>query len=365
MVLMTEIIGARFRKTGKIYYFDPLGINIEVGSNVILETSHGEKAGIVAIANRKVLKVKNPLKRVIRFANEEDLRIIKLEREREAQAIKVCAQKIEQHGLEMRLIDAEFSFDNLKIIFYFKSESRVDFRELVKTLASVFKMRIELRQVGSRDEARILNGLGVCGRSLCCAAFLDGFHSIKMDMAKEQGLMLNPSKISGVCSRLMCCIKYEEESYEHFNSGVPNIGDWARTPDGDGEVIAVNALWQKIKISVRKNKSDPPVISDFPIDKIKILSGAPPKRACESEAAASNCGCCVNCSNKKTRPNAPVSRRMPLRVKERADSSDIDLDAQIEAQIESKIREVDRKYQRREPHKNPRRVKTKNKNSFS
>ena len=288
-----EIIGVRFRKVGKIYYFDPCGQKIEFNTPVIVETVRGVEYGITVISNRNVENIDIPVKKIIRVATEADIRQEESKQEREQKAVSACLEKIKQHDLDMHLVDVEITFDLNKIIFYFTAEGRVDFRELVKSLASIFRMRIELRQIGVRDEAKIINGMGICGRTLCCATFLDEFQPVSIKMAKDQGMSLNPTKISGVCGRLMCCLKYEEETYEYLNRNLPLIGDWVHTPDGDGEVLSVNILRQLAKVTVKKNKQDDPTVSFYPIDDIKILAheALEPKcqKHCDNGAACGSC----------------------------------------------------------------------------
>ena len=239
---MLTVIGVRFRAAGKIYYFDPADRQIKIGDHVIVETARGIEYGYVVLGNREVdeTKVIPPLKPVIRMATDEDRAIEAKNKEKEKEAFKICQEKIKKHNLEMKLIDAEYTFDNNKVLFYFTADGRIDFRELVKDLASVFKTRIELRQVGVRDETKIMGGIGICGRPLCCHSYLSEFIPVSIKMAKEQNLSLNPTKISGVCGRLMCCLKNEEETYEVLNSKLPGIGDTVTTADGlRGEVHSV------------------------------------------------------------------------------------------------------------------------------
>ena len=238
---MITVIGVRFRSGGKVYYFGPGQMEIKSGDHVIVETARGVEYGYVVLGNRQVedSKVIQPLKSVIRMATAEK------------DAFGICQEKIRKHGLEMKLIDVEYTFDNNKILFYFTADGRIDFRELVKDLASVFKTRIELRQVGVRDETKIVGGVGICGRELCCHSYLSEFIPVSIRMAKEQNLSLNPTKISGVCGRLMCCLKNEEETYEYLNSNLPNVGDFVTTDDGlKGEVHSVNVLRQQVKVIV-------------------------------------------------------------------------------------------------------------------
>jgi len=271
---MIDIVGVRFKHVGKIYYFDPNGLTIEKGDAVIVETARGIEYGMTELANRSIPEesVVTPLKKVIRVATEEDTRKEESNKKREKEAYGICLEKIKQHKLDMKLIDVELTFDLTKIIFYFTSDGRVDFRELVKELASIFRMRIELRQIGVRDESKMLNGIGICGRTLCCATFLGEFQPVSIKMAKEQNLSLNPTKISGICGRLMCCLKYEEETYEYLNAKLPNEGDLVRTPEGDGEVLAVHVLRQIVKVAVRKKNTDDPNVGFYAVDEIKVLS---------------------------------------------------------------------------------------------
>lgn len=250
---MIKVIGVRFRRAGKIYYFDPLDFEIQQGDNVIVETARGIEYGAVVLAPREVEEdtIVQPLKPVIRPASLEDDEIERNNKEREKEAFQICLEKIAKHNLEMKLIDCEYTFDNNKVLFYFTADGRIDFRELVKDLAAVFKTRIELRQIGVRDETKILGGIGVCGRPLCCHSYLTDFVPVSIKMAKEQNLSLNPTKISGVCGRLMCCLKNEEEAYEELNSKLPNVGDFVTTKDGlKGEVQSTSVLKQLVKVIV-------------------------------------------------------------------------------------------------------------------
>lgn len=256
---MTNVVGVRFRNAGKIYFFAPGDLNIEAGDHVIVETARGVEYGHVVLAPRDVEddKVIAPLKTVIRIATPEDDVIEAKNREKEKDAFKICLEKIAKHNLEMKLIGTEYTFDNNKVLFYFTADGRIDFRELVKDLAAVFKTRIELRQIGVRDETKLIGGIGVCGRPLCCSSYMSDFIPVSIKMAKEQNLSLNPSKISGVCGRLMCCLKYEEETYEYLNSRLPNVGDNVTTPEGlRGEVHSVNVLRQLVKVIVTVDGDD-------------------------------------------------------------------------------------------------------------
>lgn len=250
---MTKVIGVRFRTAGKVYFFDPLQLEIKRGDHVIVETARGIEFGTVVAGVHEVEddKVIQPLKPVMRLAGERDIEQEAANKEKEKEAFKICKEKILKHGLEMKLIDAEYTFDNNKVLFYFTADGRIDFRELVKDLASVFKTRIELRQIGVRDETKIRGGIGICGRPLCCHSYLSDFVPVSIKMAKEQNLSLNPTKISGVCGRLMCCLKNEEDTYEELNRKLPGVGDYVQTADGlHGEVQSVNVLRQLVKVLV-------------------------------------------------------------------------------------------------------------------
>lgn len=269
---MITVIGVRFRTAGKIYYFDPAGRRIKTGDHVIVETARGIEFGYVVLGSRDVeeSKVVPPLKTVIRMATAEDESVEVRNKEKEKEAFRICQEKIKKHNLEMKLIDAEYTFDNNKVLFYFTADGRIDFRELVKDLASVFKTRIELRQVGVRDETKIMGGVGICGRTLCCHSYLSEFIPVSIKMAKEQNLSLNPTKISGVCGRLMCCLKNEEETYEVLNSRLPNVGDHVTTNDGlKGEVHSVNVLRQLVKVIVVVEK-DEKEIREYKVEQLRF-----------------------------------------------------------------------------------------------
>lgn len=271
---MTRVIGVRFRTAGKIYFFDPGKLRIKKGQNVIVETARGVEYGYVMMGEREVEdeKVIQPLKPVIRIATREDDAIEEKNKKKEREAFKICQKKIEKHNLDMKLIDAEYTFDNNKVLFYFTADGRIDFRELVKDLASVFKTRIELRQIGVRDEAKILGGVGICGRALCCHSYLSEFIPVSIKMAKEQNLSLNPAKISGTCGRLMCCLKNEEETYRYLNSKLPNVGDHVTTDDGfKGEVSSVNVLRQRVKVIVYLD-NDEKDIREYKAEQLKFRS---------------------------------------------------------------------------------------------
>ena len=267
-----KVVGVRFRKAGKVYYFDPLEFDIKQGSNVIVETARGVEFGYVVMGIRDLPeeKITQPLKPVLRPATEADVKAQEENAAREKEAFKVCLEKIRKHNLEMKLIDSEYTFDNNKLLFYFTADGRVDFRELVKDLASVFKTRIELRQIGVRDETKILGGIGVCGRALCCHTYLSEFIPVSIKMAKEQNLSLNPTKISGVCGRLMCCLKNEEEAYEELNSHLPSVGEYVTTSDGlRGEVQSTSVLKQLVKVIVTL-ENDEKEIREYKVADLKF-----------------------------------------------------------------------------------------------
>ena len=269
---MINVIGVRFRPAGKVYFFDPAGMDIKTGDHVIVETARGIEFGHVVLGSRAVdeSKVIQPLKPVIRMATAADEETERRNREKEKDAFGICLEKIKKHNLQMKLIDAEYTFDNNKVLFYFTADGRIDFRELVKDLAAVFKTRIELRQIGVRDETKIMGGIGICGRPLCCHTYLSEFIPVSIKMAKEQNLSLNPTKISGVCGRLMCCLKNEEETYEELNSKLPNIGDYVTTDDGlKGEVHSVSVLRQLVKVVVTVGK-DEKEIREYPVESLKF-----------------------------------------------------------------------------------------------
>ncbi|MDE6149949.1 MAG: stage 0 sporulation family protein [Ruminococcus sp.] len=281
---MVKIIGVRFKSIGKIYYFEPNGLDIKLEDSVIVETARGIECGEVVIVDREIdeNEFTAPIKPVIRIATNQDFDVIEKNKKKEQDAFKICEEKIKKHGLKMNLIDVECTFDNNKMLFYFTAENRVDFRELVKDLAAVFRTRIELRQIGVRDEAKKLGGLGICGQPFCCSRFLGEFQPVSIKMAKEQSLSLNPTKISGTCGRLMCCLKYEQESYEELLKVTPKVGAVVKTADGRGIVEDVNLLTGKLRVKMDKtdavatvDKKDVEVIKDAVIrvdkDEIKAL----------------------------------------------------------------------------------------------
>ena len=268
---MVKVIGVRFRPAGKIYFFDPLKFDVKRGDHVIVETARGIEYGTVVGDPKEVEddKVIQPLKPVLRVATARDTEQENANKQKEREAFKICLEKIKKHKLDMKLIDAEYTFDNNKVLFYFTADGRIDFRELVKDLASVFKTRIELRQIGVRDETKIMGGIGICGRTLCCHAHLSEFVPVSIKMAKEQNLSLNPTKISGMCGRLMCCLKHEEETYEYLNRKLPNVGDYVTTDDGlKGEVHSVNVLRQLVKVLIENN--DEKEIREYKVEQLRF-----------------------------------------------------------------------------------------------
>ena len=273
---MTEIVGIRFQNSGKVYYFSPAGLRLQMGDKVVVETAKGTECGIVSIPNRNVQDeaVTAPLRNVLRIMNQEDFRTLEQNKQKEKKAFTVCEQKIASHKLKMKLVDVSCAFDNSKLLFYFTSDNRVDFRELVKDLASVFRMRIELRQIGVRDEAKMFGGLGVCGREFCCRGYLGDFQPVSIKMAKEQGLSLNPTKISGTCGRLMCCLKHEQEAYEDLQKITPRIGSFVKTSHGKGRVEDDNLITGKLRIRP-ENPDDVPYTVDR--SEVEILKAGKPK----------------------------------------------------------------------------------------
>ncbi len=268
---MAEVIGVRFKNTGKVYYFDPQGQRLEKGSMAIVETARGMECGEVALENREVAdeSIVQPLRKVIRPATREDLKRVAENHLKEKKAFKACERKIAERGLEMKLVDVEYTFDNSKILFYFTADGRVDFRELVKDLAGMFRTRIELRQIGVRDEAKMLGGIGICGRPFCCGSFLGGFQPVSIKMAKEQGLSLNPVKISGTCGRLMCCLKYEQEAYQDLLRSTPKVGALVSTAEGRGIVTEQNLLTRKLTVRLEKDPEGAPKV--FLVSDVKVL----------------------------------------------------------------------------------------------
>ncbi len=281
---MIKVVGVRFKDTGKTYYFDPRGLDIKRGQTLVVETAKGIECGTAQYPVKEIEedKIVSPLKPVKRIATEEDLTILEENKKLEKEALKICAEKIKKHGLEMYLTDAEYSFDWSKIIFFFTADGRVDFRELVKDLGSHFHTRIELRQIGVRDESRLLGGLGICGRPFCCSTFLDDFHSVTIKMAKDQGLSLAPSKISGTCGRLMCCLKYEQNAYEYLNKITPKKNTVVEVNGERGVVVDTSILTGKVKIQLDKSPDGLPIIADR--ENVMVLrDNAPGARAVKSE----------------------------------------------------------------------------------
>ena len=268
---MIKVIGVRFRQAGKIYNFDPVDLPVKKGDHVIVETARGIEYGYVVgnITEKRDEDVVMPLKPIIRIATKEDDKKAEENVEKEKKAFKICKEKIAKHGLQMKLIDTEYTFDNNKVLFYFTADGRIDFRELVKDLAAVFKTRIELRQVGVRDETKMLGGIGICGRTLCCNTYLSEFIPVSIKLAKEQNLSLNPTKISGICGRLMCCLKNEQSAYEYLNSNLPSVGETVKTFDGfKGEVLSVNVLRQRVKIVIEQN--DEREVKEYSVNELKF-----------------------------------------------------------------------------------------------
>ena len=271
---MVNVVGIRFKKVGKIYYFEPQDLKINKGDYLIVETARGIELGDCVIGIKEISEeeIISPLKKVLRIATEEDILKHKENKDKEVAALEICLKKIEEHNLNMKLIDVEYTFDNNKVIFYFTADGRVDFRELVKDLATIFKTRIELRQIGVRDEAKMIGGLGPCGRPMCCSSFLGDFASVSIKMAKEQNLSLNPTKISGICGRLMCCLNYEQNTYEDIRKRLPKVGSIVETVDGKGEVTLNNTVKESVKVKTKIG--DEEVIKEYKIDDVKLIKGS-------------------------------------------------------------------------------------------
>ncbi len=284
---MVNVIGLRFKPVGKIYFFDPCGIEFEAGEKAIVETARGLECGIVAQKNHDILpeQVIEPLKKVVRKANEDDLKRVETNTRREKEAFRICAQKIEERKLEMHLVDVECAFDGSNLLFYFTADGRIDFRELVKDLAGIFRTRIELRQIGVRDEAKMIGGIGICGRTLCCHGYLDSFVPVSIKMAKEQGLSLNPTKISGSRGRLMCCLKYEQEAYEELNKICPKPGALVETPDGAKGTVESVVLLRKT-VSVRIERGNSSELREYSADELKILKNGKAHRERDVDEAS-------------------------------------------------------------------------------
>ncbi|WP_416198891.1 MAG: Cell fate regulator YaaT, PSP1 superfamily (Controls sporulation, competence, biofilm development) [Sporanaerobacter sp.] len=285
---MIKVVGVRFKKAGKIYYFDPDELEINKGDCVIVETARGIEFGHVVVGPKEVTEeeIVSPLKKVLRIATQEDCQIHEENKEKAKEAFIICLEKIEEHGLQMKLVDVEYTFDNNKVIFYFTADGRVDFRELVKDLAAIFRTRIELRQIGVRDEAKMIGGLGPCGKPVCCTAFLGEFEPVSIKMAKEQDLSLNPTKISGLCGRLMCCLKYEHHVYEEILEKMPNIGTIVITPLGKGTVIETYTIIESVKVKVTLSDDTEDLVV-FNINDIEITKEIDP----EYEVLEEDCSC--------------------------------------------------------------------------
>lgn len=271
---MIKVVGVRFKKAGKIYYFDPNNIEINKGESVIVETARGVEFGECVIGYKEISEeeIVAPLKTVLRVATLDDIRKHEENKSKETEAFETCLKKIQHHGLDMKLIDVEYTFDNNKVIFYFTSDGRVDFRELVKDLATIFKTRIELRQIGVRDEAKMIGGLGPCGRTLCCSTFLGDFASVSIKMAKEQNLSLNPTKISGICGRLMCCLNYEQSAYEDIRKRLPKVGSVVETSEGRGDVVSNSVVKESVKVKLNNREEE--YIEQFKIEDVTLISGS-------------------------------------------------------------------------------------------
>ena len=270
---MIKVVGVRFKKAGKIYYFDPADMNIQKDTYVVVETARGIEFGECVIGIKEISEkdIVAPLKSVLRIATEEDINKHFKNKDKEEDAFDICLKKIQEHELTMKLIDVEYTFDNNKVIFYFTADGRVDFRELVKDLATIFKTRIELRQIGVRDEAKMLGGLGPCGRPMCCSTFLGDFASVSIKMAKEQNLSLNPTKISGICGRLMCCLNYEQSTYEDIRKRMPKVGSIVKTSEGTGEVFSNNTVKESVKVKLRKGEEE--ILKEFKIENVELIKG--------------------------------------------------------------------------------------------
>jgi len=271
---MIKVVGVRFKKAGKIYYFDPNGLDINKGNYVVVETARGIEFGecVIGIKEIEESEIVSSLKSVIRVAQEQDIQKHEENKRKEKDALEICLKKIDEHKLNMKLIDVEYTFDNNKVIFYFTADGRVDFRDLVKDLATIFKTRIELRQIGVRDEAKMLGGLGPCGRTLCCSTFLGDFASVSIKMAKEQNLSLNPTKISGICGRLMCCLNYEQSTYEDIRQRLPKVGSIVKVEDIQGEVVSNSAVKESVKVKFKR--LDEELIEEFKIENLELIEGS-------------------------------------------------------------------------------------------
>ena len=295
-----SVVGVRFKLAGKIYYFDPGDLHLSINDHVIVETSRGIEYGTVVLDSRDVPEeeVVGSLKKVLRIANDDDIGQLKANKEKEAYAMDICQAKLENHRLPMKLVEVEQTFGGNKIIFYFTADGRIDFRELVKDLAAIFKTRIELRQIGVRDEAKMIGGLGCCGRELCCTSWLADFVSVSIRMAKEQNLSLDPTKISGICGRLMCCLKFENEVYEQAKNGFPELGRKVVTPDGDGRVNAINVLKQTVNVELRDSR----LIKEYPCSAIQVVSGEGDQCAASAAKDKSAGDACARSADRNQKP---------------------------------------------------------------
>ncbi len=282
---MKSIIGVRFKKVGKIYFFNPKNIKVNKGDKVIVDTVQGEELGTVVISNRVVEddKIIEPLKKVIRIADNKDIKHYEDCKKKEKEAFNVCEKKIKEHKLDMNLIDVECKFDNSKILFYFTADERIDFRELVKDLAAIYKTRIELRQIGVRDQVKRIGGNGVCGRELCCCSFLNDFETVSIKMAKEQNLSLNQYKISGACGRLMCCLKYEHDIYEEKLKRLPKVGAIVKTEEGEGEVESIETLKEKVRVKIKEEDGDGYFYRKYDAKDIKVIKDVEEEKATQEE----------------------------------------------------------------------------------
>ncbi len=328
---MTLIIGVRFKPAGKIYYFDPEQTTYEKGEHVIVETARGLEYGEIVISNREISHDEDipPVKPIVRIATSDDEQIVKENNTRAKEAFFICKTKILKHNLNMKLIDAEYTFDSTKLLFYFTSEERVDFRELVKELASIFRTRIELRQIGVRDETKLCGGIGICGRSLCCNTFLNDFHPVSIKMAKDQNLSLNPIKISGICGRLMCCLQYEDNCYVEIRDKMPEVGEVVMTPEGRGEVLSVNVLREQIKVAVDKKDKDTKEVFVYSSNDIKLIRD--------------NKSSCGGCKNKNGDHQGCC--------KTNKDKSDEELDLELQKILEGDDLKATQKNTKRHNHK--------------
>lgn len=350
---MAEIVGIRFKKVGKVYHFNPCGLQLHVGQNVIVETSRGVECGEVAFANKEVQdeSVVKPLKRIVRIATPSDAKVVETNAKRAEEAFHICEEKIAQHHLDMKLVSVEYSFDLSKVLFYFTADGRVDFRDLVKDLASVFRTRIELRQIGVRDEAKVLGGLGICGRPLCCSSFLEDFQPVSINMAKEQNLSLNPTKISGTCGRLMCCLKYEHEVYAELSRITPHPDSLVETPRGTGVVIDSSIL--RGTCAVRLD-DDPDEIHTFKCTECKITHASRKGKKSSSVAARAAAAAALSTKEKSSEPSQEMMEAL------RATSIPMNLDPVAQPPEKSSKNRQRRRKRNDEPHQKHREGAPKN-----